>query len=72
MPFPPPKEQAEIICQVEKLFALAHTIERRVQAATDRAEKLFEQAIECNPSCHEALHELSILSWASRLSKAKH
>jgi len=39
---------------------------------TDRAEKLFEQAIECNPSCHEALHELSILSWASRLSKAKH
>jgi DNA-binding response OmpR family regulator/curved DNA-binding protein CbpA len=39
---------------------------------TDRAEKLFEQAIECNPGCHEALHELSILSWASRLSKGKH
>lgn len=38
----------------------------------DRAEKLFEKAIECNPGCHEALHELSILSWASRLSKAKH
>lgn len=39
---------------------------------TDRAERLFEKAIECNPGCHEALHELSILSWASRLSKSKH
>jgi DNA-binding response OmpR family regulator/curved DNA-binding protein CbpA len=37
----------------------------------DRAEKQFEKALECNPSCYEALHELSILSWASRLSKAK-
>lgn len=37
---PRPDEQAEIVRQVQKLFALADTIERRVQAATVRANKL--------------------------------
>ncbi len=40
VPVPPLEEQAEIIRQVDCLFALADTIERRVQAATSRAEKL--------------------------------
>ncbi len=37
---PPLDEQAEIVRHVEQLFALADTIEQRVQAATARAEKL--------------------------------
>lgn len=37
---PPLEEQAEIVRQVDRLFALADTIERRVQAATARADKL--------------------------------
>jgi len=40
LPFPPQEEQAEIVREVDRLFALADTIERRVQAATARAEKL--------------------------------
>lgn len=40
MALPPTEEQHEIVRQVEKLFALADTIERRVQAATARADKL--------------------------------
>jgi type I restriction enzyme S subunit len=40
VPLPPLAEQVEIVRQVERLFALADTIERRVQAATARAEKL--------------------------------
>lgn len=40
LPVPSLDEQAEIVRQVEKLFALADTIERRVQAATARADKL--------------------------------
>lgn len=37
---PPLEEQAEIARQVGRLFALADAIERRVEAATARAEKL--------------------------------
>jgi type I restriction enzyme S subunit len=33
-------EQAEIVRHIENLFALADTIERRVRAATSRADKL--------------------------------
>lgn len=40
LPVPSPGEQREIVRQVEKLFALADAIERRVQAATARADKL--------------------------------
>jgi type I restriction enzyme S subunit len=40
LPTPPPEEQVEIVRQVQTLLALADTIERRVQAATARADKL--------------------------------
>jgi len=40
MPLPPLEEQAEIVRQVDRLFALADTIEARVKAATARADKL--------------------------------
>jgi type I restriction enzyme S subunit len=39
-PFPPLEEQAEIVRQVDRLFALAGAIEHRVQTATARAERL--------------------------------
>jgi tetratricopeptide (TPR) repeat protein len=38
---------------------------------TDLAEQQFEKAIQVNPSCNEALQELSLLSWAARLGKGK-
>jgi type I restriction enzyme S subunit len=47
VPLPPLEEQAEIVRQVESLFALAGNIERRVQAATARASHL-PQAILSN------------------------
>lgn len=40
LPIPPLTEQAEIVRRVEALFKLADTIEKRVAAATARAEKL--------------------------------
>lgn len=45
-----------------------------VYKATGRselAERQFEKAIQANPACTEALHELSLLSWASRLGGGK-
>jgi len=38
---------------------------------TDLAEQHFEKAIQVNPSCDEALKELSLLTWAARLGKSK-
>lgn len=40
VPLPPLSEQHRIIAEVERLFALADTIERRVAVAAARAEKL--------------------------------
>jgi type I restriction enzyme S subunit len=40
LPVPPPGEQVEVVRAVRRLFALADLIERRVQAATTRADKL--------------------------------
>ncbi len=40
VPLPPVLEQAEIVRQVERLFALADALERRVNEATARADKL--------------------------------
>jgi type I restriction enzyme S subunit len=39
---PPPSEQAEIVRRVDALFALADKIEARVQAATERVEKVTQ------------------------------
>jgi type I restriction enzyme S subunit len=40
LPIPPVVEQEEIVRRVDRLFALSDTIERRVEAATSRADKL--------------------------------
>lgn len=40
LPVPPVEEQVEIARQVQQLFTLADTIERRVRAASARADKL--------------------------------
>jgi type I restriction enzyme, S subunit len=42
LPIPPPAEQVEIVRRVEALFKLADAIEKRVAAATARAEKLTQ------------------------------
>jgi hypothetical protein len=42
---PPLAEQTEIVRRVNELFALADTIERRVAAATARAEKLTQSIL---------------------------
>jgi len=42
---PPLAEQREIACRVEALFALADTIERRVEAATKRAGALTQSIL---------------------------
>jgi type I restriction enzyme S subunit len=42
VPLPPLREQHEIVRRVEALFALADTIEKRVESATQRAEKLTQ------------------------------
>lgn len=42
VPLPPLPEQCEIVRRVEALFKLANSIERRVKAATVRAEKLTQ------------------------------
>jgi type I restriction enzyme S subunit len=42
IPFPSVEEQHEIVKRVEALFNLAETIERRLEAATKRAEKITQ------------------------------
>lgn len=42
LPLPSPSEQQEIVRRVEALFGLAQVIERRVAAATARAERLTQ------------------------------
>jgi len=41
-PLPPLAEQDEIVCRVESMFKLADAVEKRVAAATARAEKLSQ------------------------------
>jgi len=43
--FPPIEEQQEIVRRVESMFKLAETIEKRVAAATARAEKLSQSIL---------------------------
>jgi type I restriction enzyme S subunit len=45
LPLPPLLEQQEIVRRVEALFKLADAIEKRVEAATDRAEKLKQSIL---------------------------
>jgi type I restriction enzyme S subunit len=45
VPLPPEEEQQQIIVQVDCLFALADTIERRVAAATSRHERLTQSIL---------------------------
>ena len=53
----------------------AHLYKGHVHKALGRtpaaAQGEFEKAVECNPACTEALRELSILTWAVRLSPQK-
>jgi len=46
VPVPPMAEQREIVRRVAELFAFAERIERRVAAATDRAEKLWRTILD--------------------------
>lgn len=45
LPFPPLEEQGEIVRRVENLFKLTDAIEKRVAAATLRAEKLTQATL---------------------------
>ena len=61
---------------VEKSPALdrAHLYKGHVHKALGQmaeAQGEYEKAVECNPGCTEALRELSILTWAARLSQQK-
>ncbi|HTS82742.1 MAG TPA: response regulator [Myxococcaceae bacterium] len=61
---------------VERSPALdrAHLYKGHVHKAlgqTTEAQAEYEKAVECNPACTEALRELSILTWAARLSQQK-
>ena len=52
----------------------AHLYKGHVHKAlgqTSQAQGEYEKAVECNPACTEALRELSILTWAARLSQPK-
>jgi CheY-like chemotaxis protein len=52
----------------------AHLYKGHVHKAlgqTVEAQGEYEKAVECNPACTEALRELSILTWAARLSRQK-
>jgi DNA-binding response OmpR family regulator len=52
----------------------AHLYKGHVHKAlgqTAQAQGEYEKAVECNPGCTEALRELSILTWAARLSQQK-
>ena len=49
----------------------AHLYKGHVHKAlgqTAEAQGEYEKAVECNPGCTEALRELSILTWAARLT----
>ena len=61
---------------VQKSPALdrAHLYKGHVHKAlgqTSQAQGEYEKAVKCNPACTEALRELSILTWAARLSQPK-
>ncbi len=61
---------------VERSPALdrAHLYKGHIHKAlgqTAEAQGEYEKAVECNPGCTEALRELSILTWAARLSQQK-
>jgi DNA-binding response OmpR family regulator len=61
---------------VEKSPALdrAHLYKGHVHKALGQpaeAQAEYEKAVECNPGCTEALRELSILTWASRVAQRK-
>ena len=45
LPVPPITEQQEIVCRVESLFKLADTIEKHVEAARLRADKLTQSML---------------------------
>jgi type I restriction enzyme S subunit len=45
IPFPPTEEQHEIVRRVEAMFKLADAVEKRVAAATMRAEKLTQSIL---------------------------
>ena len=45
IPLPPTQEQHEIVRRVEALFQLADAIEKRVAAATKRADKLTQSIL---------------------------
>jgi hypothetical protein len=52
----------------------AHLYKAHVHKAlgqTVEAQGEYEKAVECNPGCTEALRELSILTWAARLSQQR-
>jgi tetratricopeptide (TPR) repeat protein len=38
---------------------------------SSQAQAEYEKAVECNPGCTEALRELSLLGWASRMSQKR-
>ena len=62
---------------VERSPALdrAHLYKGHVHKAlgqTAEAQGEYEKAVECNPGCTEALRELSILTWAARVSQQRH
>ncbi len=51
----------------------AHLYKGHVHKAlgqTAEAQGEYEKAVECNPACTEALRELSILTWAARLTQS--
>src|SRR5271169_3128422 len=75
-----PQEAQVARAALERAVQLSPTLEKAhlflgyVLKALGRAEeatRAFEKALECNPSSGDALKELSILSWASRLQKGK-
>jgi type I restriction enzyme, S subunit len=45
IPFPPIEEQKEIVCQVDKFFALADKVENHYQKARDRVDKLSQSVL---------------------------
>lgn len=45
VPIPPPSEQRELVGRVDALFGLADAIQKRVVAATSRAEKLTQAVL---------------------------
>jgi len=52
----------------------AHLYKGHVHKAlgqTAEAQGEYEKAVECNPGCTEALRELSILTWAARLTQSR-